>query len=300
LLDDGGPGWEERAIEWLIARILDALARDYAVGPLALTLLLRRYCTTDRAELADALGPALAAAAAREFDNPVPADADWLPLFVESAAVSDDARLRGAGERLIAALRRQWGARGEVGPAAWSIGACLMAADLVDPRELIPAAIDELERIVGAAYRPGVGLGNLVCMPEAVRGLLGDHVRAASALLTAHERTGRLPYAMLAEELMQFVLRTSWDRYEDGFVDRKGGDACNKSLLLNCEAARVLMRLAALHGTPAYRDAAVLAPGVDYAEDAARVLVAFEPEFRDHGVNAAVYGIALTEWVRRS
>jgi hypothetical protein len=44
----------------------------------------------------------------------------------------------------------------------------------------------------------------------------------------------------------------------------------------------------------------VLAPGVDSAEDAARVLVAFEPEFRDHGVNAAVYGIALTEWVRRS
>ena len=60
------------------------------------------------------------------------------------------------------------------------------------------------------------------------------------------------------------------------------------------------MRLAALHGTTAYRDAAVLAPGVDYAEDAARVLVAFEPAFRDHGVDAAAYGIALTEWVRRS
>lgn len=294
----GGPGWEERAIEWLIARILDALTRGDAVGPLALTLLLRRYCTTDRAELADALGPALAAAAAREFDNPVPADADWLTLFVESAAVSDDARLRGAGERLIAALRRQWAAVG-VEPATWSIGACLMAADLVDPRELIPVAIDELERIVGAVYRPGVGLGNLVTVPEAVRGLLGDHVRAASALLTAHERTGRLPYAMLAEELMQFMLRTMSDTYEGGFVDRFG-DSCNKSLILNCEAARVLMRLAALHGTPAYRNAAVLAPGVDYAEDAARVLVSFEPEFRDHGVNAAVFGIALTEWARRS
>ena len=60
------------------------------------------------------------------------------------------------------------------------------------------------------------------------------------------------------------------------------------------------MRLAALHGTTAYRDAAVLAPGVDCAEDAARVLVSFEPQFRDHGVNAAVFGIALTEWARRS
>ena len=72
------------------------------------------------------------------------------------------------------------------------------------------------------------------------------------------------------------------------------------SLILNCEAARVLARLAALHGTPAYRDAAVLAPGADYAEDAARVLAAFEPEFRDHGVDAAAFGLALTEWAGRS
>lgn len=174
-------GWEERAIEWLIARILDALARGDEVDPLAPTLLLRRYRTTDRAELADALGPALAAAAGRTFHKPAPSDADWLTVFVESAA----------------------------------------------------------------------------------------------------------------------VLRTMWDKYEDGFVDRFG-DPLNKSLALNCEASRVLMRLAALHGTPAYRDAAVLAPDVDYEKDAARVLAAFEPEFRDHGVDAAAFGLALTEWARRS
>ena len=271
--------WAHEAIERIVARILEALARGDEVGPLALTLLLRRYGATDRQDLADALGPALAAAAERDFAAAAPSDADWLTLFAETCAVSDDARLRGAAERLIAALRRQWAAAADVESAMWSIGACLSAADLVDPRELVPAAIDELERIVSATYRPGAGIGHLVGRPETVRGLLADHVRAASALLTAYELTARLPYGMLAEELMQFSLR--------------------QPLVLDCEAARVLMRLAALHATAAYREAAVLAPGVDYANDAARVLAALEPEFRAHGVDAAVFGLALAEWTGR-
>jgi hypothetical protein len=220
LQDPASAGWEERAIEWLIAGILDALA---------LTLLLRRYRTTDRTELADVLGSALAGAAERELDHPSAADADWLTLFAESCAVSDDARLRSAGERLIARLREQWAAAEDVESAAWSVGACLMAADLVDPHELIPMAIDELERIVGAAYRPGRGIGHRL---------------------------------------------------------------------------RVPVRLAALHGTPAYRDAAVLAPDADYDRDAGRVLASIgasmERSSRDHGVDAAAFGLALTEWAGRS
>jgi uncharacterized protein YyaL (SSP411 family) len=282
----------------MTARILDALARGDEVGPLALTLLVRRYCTTDRAELADALGPALASAAERDFDSPSPADADWLTLFVESSVVTDDARLRGAGERLIARLRKQWAAADEVESAVWSIGACLMAADLVDPHELIPIAIDELERIVGAAYRPGSGIGHRVRHPDEARGRLGDHVRAAAALLTAFELTARLPYAMLAEELIQFARRTLWDEEGGGFREQAGTDA--KPFVLNCEASRVLVRLNALHGTPAYRDAAVLAPDADYDRDAARLLASVERSSHDHGVDAAVFGLALTEWTRRS
>jgi hypothetical protein len=53
-------------------------------------------------------------------------------------------------------------------------------------------AIDQLERVVGGSYRPGDGLvgerDGIACAAA-----LGDHVRAASALLTAFELTGRLP-----------------------------------------------------------------------------------------------------------
>src|SRR5437763_155735 len=77
------------------------------------------------------------------------------------------------------------------------------------------------ERIGGRSYGPGEGIGDYA-----------DHVRAAGALLTAYETTGRLPYAMLAEELMQSSKRTS---------------ASNRPYVIECEAARVLCRLAALH-----------------------------------------------------
>lgn len=278
-------GWEEGAIEWLVARILEALVRAESVGPLALTLLLRHYAVTGRADIADALGPALASGAEQAFDDASPDVADWLTLFVEAAAVSDDRRMGDAGARVISMLRRHWGGRGDVEPAARSVGACLAAADLADPHELVPVAIDELERVVGIAYRPGVGLAALLSVPDGDRGQLGAHVRVSAALLTGYEITGRLPYAMLAEELMQFTLRESRDE---------------RDFVLNCEAARVLIRLAALHDTPAYRAAAVLAPDADYGSDAARVLQALEPAFREHGVDAAVFGLALTEWARRS
>jgi hypothetical protein len=276
--------WPERAIEWLIARILDALSRGDRVGPLALTLLVREYRVTGRDDIAAALEPALAATTEVRFDELSPSDADWLMLFVEGAASTGDGRVREAGQRLIKRLRRAWGAWDDVEGAMWSIDACLTAADLVDPRELVPAAIDELERIVGTVYSPGVGLGGKISAPEAVRGRFADHVRTASALLTAFERTGRLPYSMLADELMQFAQRNLTD----------------KPFLLKCEAARVLTRLAVLHASPAYRDAAVLSPNVDYDDDAARILMSFEPEFRGYGVDAAVYGLALTEWAGRS
>jgi hypothetical protein len=302
LQDSGIEGWEEGAIEWLVARILEALARAESVGPLALALLLRHYAATDRADIADALGAALASAAEQAFDDASPGVADWLTLFVEAAALSDDGRMRDAGGRVISTLRQQWGGRGEVEPAARSVGACLAAADLVDPPELVPVAIDELERVVGIAYRPGAGLAALLSNPEAERGHLGTHVRVSAALLTGYQITGRLPYAMLAEELMQFTRRESSDEQGGGFGDRarRAGRAARMPFVLNCEAARVLIRLAALHDTAAYREAAVLAPDADYARDAGRVLRACEPAFREHGVDAAVFGLALTEWARRS
>ena len=71
-------------------------------------------------------------------------------------------------------------------------------APIVDPPAIVPPAIDELERIVGGAYRArrGRSLGGAARSTH-------RRSRVASALLTAFELTGRLPYSMLAEELMQ-------------------------------------------------------------------------------------------------
>jgi uncharacterized protein YyaL (SSP411 family) len=298
------PGLDERAavaIDWLTERVLIALAAGEPVEPLALTLLLRQYCATDRADLAEALGPALARAAEGESQSLESTrsqpghDADWLTLLVEASAVSDDARLRDAAADLITRLRQSWSQSQAVEPVALSIDACLMASDLVDPQELVPNAIDELERIVGAAYRPGSGIAQDVSQPNGARGRLGDHVRAASALLTAYERTGRLPYAMLAEELVQFARRTLWDETDGGFYEQPGTDV--KPFALNCEAARTLCRLAALHRAQEYAKAAVIAPDADYGGDAARTLSALEPSYRDYGANAAIYAVALGEWL---
>jgi uncharacterized protein YyaL (SSP411 family) len=154
-----------------------------------------------------------------------------------------------------------------------SVDACLRAAGIVDPHELVPAAIDHLEHIVGGSYRPG----------EGVRGSAADQVHAASALLTAFEITGRLPYSMLAEELMQIARREPWP---------------DTDLLGHCEAARVLSRLAALHDDPAYRGAAIVATDADYRSDAARILAA--QSARAHAAptpHAAAYGLALRELI---
>ena len=68
-------------------------------------------------------------------------------------------------------------------------------------------AIDQLERVVGGGYRPGDGLVARSATASRRRGSVADHVRGASALLTALELTGRLPYSMLAEELIAIAGR---------------------------------------------------------------------------------------------
>ena len=125
----------------------------------------------------------------------------------------------------------------------------------------MPAAIDELERVVGGSYRPGDGL---VRDRDGirVRGSVGDHVRGASALLTAFELTGRLPYAMLAEELMQSrgaTLRAA----TRGLVD------------LSCErGARALPARGAARRRRLPRRRGDRAPAPTIARDAARMLAA--------------------------
>ena len=261
----------------MTAAVLERAARGDALSPAALTFLVRRYRATGQPDVFDVLGNALGVALERHQEDRATAErAEWLRAFTEALTVSDDLRLADAARSVIALLAGEWRAPSEVeGPApsttrvaqaAAAVDACLFASHLVDPKDLVPRAIDELERVVVAAYRPGEDIGDL-----------SDSVRAASALLTAFEITGRLPYSMLAEELMQTV------RAPEDFA-------------MCCEAARVLCRLARLHDDAEYRGAAVIKPGANYRADAERILARASMWLDDPAVDPARYGLALDEW----
>ncbi len=256
-------------IERVTAAVLERAARGDALSPAALTFLVRRYRATGQQDVCDVLGNALAVAIEQHDEDRAPVDrADWLRAFTEAITVSDDARLADAARGVMALLAAAPSPT-TVAQAAAAVDACLFASHLVDPKDLVPRAIDELERIVAAAYRPGEDFGDL-----------SDNVRTASALLTAFELTGRLPYSMLAEELMQGSrARLFTADYE-----------------MSCEAARVLCRLARLHDDPEYRTAAVITPGADYRADAEQILAHASTSLDDPAVDPARYGLALDEW----
>src|SRR6185436_20821472 len=98
----------------------------------------------------------------------------------------------------------------------------------------------------------------------------------------------RIPYAMLAEELMQFARRTLWDEAAAAFASAPG--ALDRPFALNCLAASVYDRLARLHADDEYRAVAVIAAGADYRGDAARILSAQSTAVDDLGVERAWYG----------
>jgi hypothetical protein len=143
-------------------------------------------------------------------------------------------------------------------------------------RHLAPA-IDGLEQLARSQYEPGEGL---------VGGDLLAHLQTALAFLTAFELTGRLPYSMLAEELLQFARRRWWT----------DGAAFGDSFAANASGAQLFCRLAALHRDPEYAAAAVVAPGSNYRGDAARIITALEPIARTHLDDIAEYGMALVHW----
>ena len=69
--------------------------------------------------------------------------------------------------------------------------------------------------------------------------------------------------------------------------------------MIQCEAARVLCRLAALHDDPDYRGAAVIAAGADYRAEASRILAAESARARAAPPSAAAaYGLALSDCFR--
>ena len=293
-----------RAVEWITERTLEALARDGHAPPQALSLLLRQYAR-GRQGVGDALGAGLAVAM-DEATNEAPADschdgaadldAQWLMLFIEAAGLSEDERLLETVAALVSRIERRWPSHGRLAPAMQSLDACLAAAQLNPLADHLQAAVDELERVVGLVYVPGDGLPSDVGRTLQEAGRLNEHAAVASALLTAYHAAGRLPYSMLAEELMQFARGEWWDAARGWFRPEASepGNA-RAPFVANCQAARVFCRLAALHRDPDYRQHAVIAEQADYAADAARTLDSLSADYAQAGLDAAIYGLALFE-----
>ena len=98
----------------------------------------------------------------------------------------------------------------------------LRAGEALEDVEAARFAVQSLERVLLAAYRPGEGVAHYHDASGEVRGLLSDQVHAAWALLHVHDATGDETYLMLAEELARTALRTHWDAREGGFLDHVG------------------------------------------------------------------------------
>jgi len=230
------------SLDWIADALTASLSRGGA-SPSAVLFVLRSYTSSGRADLRGAIEAGLTKGL-----NLVATDEDprrrcqWLGVFAEAAAVSDD-------ERLVESVRKH-----------------------------LSPTIDGLERFVRAAYEPGEGVTG-----AGVR----DQIRSALAFLTAFELTGRLPYSMLAEELLQAARLQAWHGDRGSF----GEDFC-----ANATAAQLLCRLAALHRDAEYIASAVVAPNATYAFDAERVLAALAPIARAHLDDVAEYGMALLDW----
>jgi hypothetical protein len=174
--------------------------------------------------------------------------------------------------------------------SAAASAALLAASTMLDDAGLGREALEQLERVALASYRPGQGIAHCVDGAARVSGLLADYVAMIHALLDAKEASDGEPYGMLAEELAHYMLRMMWDEHSSGFFDR-AHDAAEVGLLnerrkpfvSNCEAARALARVARVSDEPDFRTR---------AEAAAR---AAAPYAATQGPLAAHYLLAMRE-----
>ena len=248
------------------------------------TFLLRHYSRTGAAELRDALGLALAQALALRRQR----RRDRRPRRVADAAGRSDRGRRGRsasacrGGSSCAALRAAWPdcARiDEVVGLGRGLPArrrdCRSGASWCRTRSITSSGS------IGGSYRPGEGL---VRDRDGVRVRcsLADHVRGASALLTAFELTGRLPYSMLAEELMAIA------------GARAAGRGAVASIAVRGRARALPARGAARRSRlPRRRGRSRPAPTI--ARDASRILAAQSPHARAGQLRPRprAYGLAL-------
>ncbi len=130
----------------------------------------------------------------------------------------------------------------------------------------IAGAIDRLDDVVSAAYRRDGGVAHVLAPEPRGRGLLGDQVAVAAALLDAWEVSGRSAYLDAADELMQSTMRKFADPASGALRDRipttaGAGDVGLLGQALqppdaNAVAASTLVRIGAFRGDPGHHEAA--------------------------------------------
>jgi uncharacterized protein YyaL (SSP411 family) len=133
---------------------------------------------------------------------------------------------------------------------AKAAGALLGAAAILDDSALAREALASFERVILLCYKPGAGLAHYSDGVARVRGLVGDQIYTAGALLDAHDVSALEPYKMMAEELTHVAVRELWDEAGGGFFDRAGHESDigllrtrRKPFVVNAEAASMLVRL---------------------------------------------------------
>jgi hypothetical protein len=170
------------------------------------------------------------------------------------------------------------------------VSAALRAARLMEDDGLRDFALRSLERVVLRHYRPGGGVAHCIEQDQEVRGLLDDQVAMATAHLDAFDATGNIVHEMMAEELARQAILACRDEDGGGFFDRAGMDQDVgllrqplKPFVTNCEAARMLRRLADVSGETEF---------VAFADEALRAVA---PEAIAQGPLAAHYVLAMRE-----
>ncbi len=262
--------------------------------------------------MSDASGAFNRACATRDWQQPDTAcllevQAEMIRLFLDAAVALDEPAYADRARAGLGYVRRTLEDRERGGFLAHGCGdralftdanarmirTAFRAAEVLGDSDWAETAVRTIERLVPAVYAPGAGVAHYLEGVPRIRGLLGDQVHVAAALIDASEATGSTVYLELAEELARSFLRKYTDARTGGLLDRlpTTAGAGGIGLLaepyapfgLNCEAARVLARLARATGH------------ADLASRAAAVLASQTAGYLDQGALAADYALALLE-----
>jgi hypothetical protein len=217
--------------------------------------------------------------------EPAPPDGETVGFLLRDYVASGDETVRALVEHgLTTALSAAVAERDPAGRLQW-LRVLLEGSVLSDdPRlhdtvaEALPSSLDALEQVMRRRYEPGEGLVDADC-PE--------QLHWAVALLDAFDLCARLPYAMLADELVQHA-RRQWWLDDDGRFDA--------DFSVNCHALSLLSRLGALHADPDYRAAVAVPPRTAHVADARRAADRLAAEASGHPRHAAVFGAAMLDW----